>query len=122
MDEVEKKCGEVLDALYVANVRTDEHIHLDACPSMARDMVMVHVAPNHWRCEGCRSKGLIKTMIDSLVPRTDDRCTGCRQHTESNAFHARAKIADIAKALRGDYTVVDEHVSSIGTGHVYVQI
>lgn len=122
MDKAEKKCGEVLDALYVANVRTDEHIHLDACPSVARDMVMVHVAPNHWRCESCRGKGLVKKMIDSLMAYTDDHCTGCRQHTESNAFHARAKITNIAKALKSDYAVVDEHVSSIGTGHVYIQV
>lgn len=122
MDEVEKKCGEVLDVLYVVNVCIDEYIYFDVCLSMVCDMVMVYVVLNYWWCEGCCSKGLIKMMIDFFVFCMDDCCIGCCQYIELNVFYVWVKIVDIVKVFRGDYIVVDEYVFLIGIGYVYVQI
>jgi len=122
MDQASKKTDEIKDVLYVAQVRTDEHVHIDAYPSTERDLVLVSVFPNHWRCADCRSKGLIQKLVSAFTGGSEDFCPGCRAQNESNGFHARAKVAAIVKALRTGYTVADEYTSSTGTGHVNIKI
>lgn len=122
MDLIEKKTGEVSDCLYVAGVRSDERLHLDVYPSAKGDEIVISVHPNHWRCDDCRSKGLVQKVIAVITKGSSEQCSGCLAKNEENSFHARAKLAAIVAALSAPFTLSGEHSSTFGSAYAHVKV
>lgn len=122
MDLIEKKTGDVRDSLYIAGVRSDENVHLDVYPSAKGDEIVISVHPNHWRCDGCRSKGFVQMVISAITKGSSGHCPGCQAKNEENSFHARAKLAAIVAALSTPFTLSGEHSSTFGSAYAHVKV
>lgn len=121
MDAADRKAGEIQDFLYTGGVRTDENVHLSIHATVNDDAVSIAVYPNHWHCDGCRSRRLVSKILHKAARDSLNDCPGCRIKSEENGFHARAKLAEIVKALENRFTLFDERTCS-SSAHVYVRI
>lgn len=110
MDAADRKTNEVRDLLYARGVRSNEHVHLTVYPAASREALLISIHPNHYDCEGCRSKSLGAKILEGLKRGIQPTCAQCRIHMEAMGHEQRSLFNRTAEALRHTYSITDEYV------------
>lgn len=105
-----RRANEVKDALYAAGVHSNEDVYLSIHPSYEETSVIVAIYPNHYTCEGCRSRTLIQKAANAFRNAVrSEGCGNCHVHAEKNWVARRALLKQVLKAARGPFTVIEEN-------------